>query len=52
MNIFCPSPAQLPLSLSDLGFAVINTNYALQNGLNSSDALASETADRSVTTPA
>ena len=45
LEIIDMEAAQLPLSLSDLGFAVINTNYALQNGLNSSDALASETAD-------
>lgn len=37
--------AQLPLSLGDLGIAVINGNYAMQNGLNTSDALAIEEAD-------
>lgn len=37
--------AQLPLSLSDLGLAVINANYAMQNDLNIADALAVEAAD-------
>lgn len=37
--------AQLPLSLSDLGLAVINGNYAMQNGLKTEDALAIEAAD-------
>lgn len=37
--------AQLPKSLGDLGFAVINSNFALQNGLSPADALAAETAD-------
>ena len=37
--------AQLPLSLSDLGLAAINGNYAMQNGLKTDDALAIETAD-------
>lgn len=37
--------AQLPKSLGDLGFAVINSNFAMQNGLNPADALAAETAD-------
>lgn len=37
--------AQLPKSLSDLGLAVINSNFAMQNGLSPADALAAETAD-------
>ena len=37
--------AQLPLSLSDLGFAAINANYALQNDLTAEDALATEDAE-------
>ena len=37
--------AQLPLSLGDLGIAVINGNYAMQNGLKTEDALAIEAAD-------
>ena len=37
--------AQLPLSLSDLGFAAINANYALQNKLTQDDALATEDAE-------
>ena len=37
--------AQLPLSLSDLGFAAINANYALQNDLTQDDALATEDAE-------
>ena len=37
--------AQLPLSLGDLGLAVINGNYAMQNGLKTEDALAIEAAD-------
>lgn len=37
--------AQLPLSLSDLGFAAINANYALQNNLTAEDALATEDAE-------
>ncbi len=37
--------AQLPLSLGDLGIAVINGNYAMQNGLKVEDALAIEAAD-------
>lgn len=45
LEIIDMEAAQLPLSLGDLGFAVINTNYALQNDLSPSDALAAETAD-------
>lgn len=37
--------AQLPLSLSDLGFAAINSNYALQNKLTEDDTLATEDAE-------
>ena len=37
--------AQVPRSLADADFAVINGNYALQAGLHSSDALALESAD-------
>lgn len=37
--------AQLPKSLGDLGLAVINSNFAMQNGLKPADALAAETAD-------
>ena len=37
--------AQLPLSLSDLGFAAINSNYALQNKLTQDDTLATEDAE-------
>ena len=37
--------AQLPLSIGDLGLAVINGNYAMQNGLKTEDALAIEAAD-------
>ena len=37
--------AQLPLSLGDLNIAVINGNYAMQNGLKTEDALAIEAAD-------
>ncbi len=37
--------AQLTLALEDLGFAVINGNYAVQNGLEMADALAIEEAD-------
>ena len=37
--------AQLPLSIGDLGLAVINGNYAMQNGLKPEDALAIEAAD-------
>ena len=37
--------AQLPLALDDLAFAVINGNYALQNGLKVADALTIESAD-------
>lgn len=45
LEIIDMEAAQLPLSLGDLGFAVINTNYALQNGLSPSDALAAETSE-------
>lgn len=37
--------AQLPLSIGDLSLAVINGNYAMQNGLKTEDALAIEAAD-------
>lgn len=37
--------AQLPLSIADLGIAVINGNYAMQNGMTTEDALAVEAAD-------
>ena len=37
--------AQLPISLSDLGFAVINGNYAMQHDLSPEDALVIEAAD-------
>ena len=37
--------AQLPLRLADLDMAVINGNYAIDAGLNMSDALAVESAD-------
>lgn len=37
--------AQLPLSIGDLDIAVINGNYAMQNGLKTEDALAIEAAD-------
>ena len=37
--------AQLPLRLADLDMAVINDNYAIDAGLNMSDALAVESAD-------
>lgn len=37
--------AQLPLSIGDLDLAVINGNYAMQNGLKPEDALAIEAAD-------
>ncbi|WP_312047911.1 MetQ/NlpA family ABC transporter substrate-binding protein [Anaerotignum sp.] len=37
--------AQLPLSIGDLSIAVINGNYAMQNGLKTEDALAMEAAD-------
>jgi len=37
--------AQLPLSIGDLSIAVINGNYAMQNGLKTEDALAIEAAD-------
>ena len=37
--------AQLPRSLQDLDAAVINGNYAMQNGLTSEDSLAIEGAD-------
>ena len=45
LEIIDMEAAQLPLSLSDLGFAVINGNYAMQNGLTSEDSLAIEGAD-------
>lgn len=37
--------AQLPLSLGDLSIAVINGNYAIQNGLATEDALSIEGAE-------
>ena len=37
--------AQLPLSIGDLSVAVINGNYAMQNGMKTEDALAIEAAD-------
>jgi D-methionine transport system substrate-binding protein len=37
--------AQLPLSIGDLSIAVINGNYAMQNGLKPENALAIEAAD-------
>ncbi|WMI81056.1 MetQ/NlpA family ABC transporter substrate-binding protein [Anaerotignum sp. MB30-C6] len=37
--------AQLPLSIGDLSLAVINGNYAMQNGLKIEDTLAIEAAD-------
>ncbi len=45
LEIIDMEAAQLPLSLGDLGIAVINGNYAMQNGLTSDDALAIEAAD-------
>ena len=45
LEIIDMEAAQLPLSLGDLGIAVINGNYAMQNGLTSEDALAIEGAD-------
>ena len=45
LEIIDMEAAQLPLSLSDLGIAVINGNYAMQNGLSKDDALAIEGAD-------
>lgn len=45
LEIIDMEAAQLPLSLSDLGLAVINGNYAMQNGLKTEDALAIEAAD-------
>ena len=45
LEIIDMEAAQLPLSLGDLGIAVINGNYAMQNGLTSEDALAIESAD-------
>lgn len=45
LEIIDMEAAQLPLSLSDLAIAVINGNYAMQNGLATDDALAIEEAD-------
>lgn len=45
LEIIDMEAAQLPLSLGDLGIAVINGNYAMQNGLTSEDSLAIEGAD-------
>lgn len=45
LEIIDMEAAQLPLSLGDLGIAVINGNYAMQNGLTSDDSLAIESAD-------
>lgn len=45
LEIIDMEAAQLPKSLSDLGLAVINSNFAMQNGLSPADALAAETAD-------
>lgn len=45
LEIIDMEAAQLPLSLGDLGIAVINGNYAMQNGLKTEDALAIEAAD-------
>lgn len=45
LEIIDMEAAQLPLSLSDLGLAVINGNYAMQNGLTKDDSLAIEGAD-------
>ena len=45
LEIIDMEAAQLPLSLSDLGLAVINGNYAMQNGLTSKDSLAIEGAE-------
>lgn len=45
LEIIDMEAAQLPLSLGDLGIAVINGNYAMQNGLTSADSLAIESAD-------
>ena len=46
LDIIEVAAAQLPRSLEDVDFAVINGNYAIQAGLNAStDALAVESAD-------
>lgn len=45
LEIIDMEAAQLPLSLGDLGIAVINGNFAMQNGLTSDDSLAIEGAD-------
>lgn len=45
LEIIDMEAAQLPLSLGDLGLAVINGNYAMQHGLSVADALAIEAAD-------
>ena len=39
----------IPHSLPDVAFAVINGNYALQAGLTGNDALASESSDAAQT---
>ena len=45
LEIIDMEAAQLPMSLGDLSVAVINGNFAMQNGLKVADALAIETAD-------
>ena len=45
LEIIDMEAAQLPMSLGDLGFAVINGNYAMQSGLSVDDSLAIEAAD-------
>lgn len=45
LQILDMEAAQLPLSLNDLGLAVINGNYAMQSGLKTDDALSIEAAD-------
>ena len=45
LQILDMEAAQLPLSLNDLGLAVINGNYAMQSGLKTEDALSIEAAD-------
>jgi D-methionine transport system substrate-binding protein len=47
LKILLLEPAQIPRSLRDLDYAVINGNYALSSGLSLADTLARETDDAS-----
>ncbi len=45
LNLFEMAAEAIPGALPDVAFGIVNTNFALQNGLTGADALASEASD-------